>query len=101
MALRAKIRAYSLAVKDKGTSVILMCYIVVSLFLILYRNVFLVYWGEEEGVSVHLAAELDVEGERAVGDSCIVRFGKSKYTGRIAYFGEITATATLAGLVQQ
>ena len=41
--------------------------------------IFLVYWGKEEGVSIYPAAELeDVEWERAVGDSCIVRFGKSK-----------------------
>ena len=54
---------------------------------------FLIYWNDEDGVSIHHEGELaEVEGDRKVGDTCTVKFGSKSYSGQIAFFGKSTFT---------
>ena len=44
-------------------------------------------------MSIHPEGELgEVEGDRKVGDTCMVKFGSKSYSGQIAFFGKSTFT---------
>ena len=51
------------------------------------------YWGEQEGVSMYPQKELEIDETcgSAIGDSCVVKFGKKNYTGKIAFFGGLAS----------
>ena len=58
-------------------SVALLIVIVISLYIVNVEQFFLVYWEEEEMVSVHPKREL-LEEVRNVGEWCTVFFGKKR-----------------------
>ena len=86
MTLRQKTREASQAAKDKGTYSYICNLIWLSVFCIFKEITYLVYWGEDEGVSIHPGNE--VEGEsKNIGDPCIVKFKGAPYSGKIAFSG--------------
>lgn len=62
--------------------------------LILTEQYLLVYWEEEDGVSV--VVEDQVDRVAPVGESCSVKCGKSAYPGKIAAVGKWAYTATFS-----
>ena len=67
-------------------SVALFIVIVISLYIVNVEQFFLVYWKEEEMVSVHPKREL-LDEVRNVGEWCTVLFGKKPFKGKIAAIG--------------
>ena len=56
------------------------------LLLILVEQYLLVYWEDEDGVSV--VVEDNVDHVAPVGDRCSVKCGKSVYVGKVAAVGK-------------
>ena len=89
MALRRELKANKRAIEESGNG-FAWCSIDVYCILSTYiERFFLVYWEEEEMVSVHPKREL-LDGVGTVGEWCTVFFQKKPFKGKVAAIGMYT-----------
>lgn len=68
---------------------------ILLILTILEEKYYLIFWKEEDTVSIHLDREVEADS-KSVGECCQVSFGKRQYEGLIASSGN-SASVILYG----